>query len=438
MKKTKKIWLILIVVVAVVITGYFWLNKSEAKVTYRTEKIDRGDIAVTISATGTLQAVTTVQVGSQVSGTIAKLYADFNSTVTQGQLLAQLDPTFLEANVSQQRANLDRAQAQVNESQRNYERTTQLFAKSLVSQADVDAALTDLESSKASLKQAEAALQGAEVNLRYATIKAPISGVVISRNVDVGQTVAASLSAPTLFSIANDLRKMQVEASIDEADIGSVKVGQPVSFRVDAYPDDEFDGVVSQIRLSPTISQNVVTYTVIIDVDNRDLKLMPGMTATVTIEVDKRENVLRIPLTALRFTPPNAEALTGNGGQGAEAMAKELPAGIPSAPGDSLHKGMRGPHPDSAGQRSGAGNDSGLTREIVHNSNRVRVWVLANGKPKLMWMVKGLQNTRYAEVVRSKLEAGEDVIVGSSGGQANNNQASTNPFMPRFGGPGRH
>ncbi|SYZ74805.1 Efflux transporter, RND family, MFP subunit [Candidatus Zixiibacteriota bacterium] len=441
MKRTKKIWFALILVVVVVVAGYFWLNKSEAKITYRTEKIDTGDIAVTISATGTLEAVTTVQVGSQVSGTISKLYADYNSKVTEGQLLAQLDPTFLEANVSQQKANLDRARAQVNESQRNYERTTQLFTKSLVSQADVDAALTDLESSKASLKQAEAALQGAEVNLRYATIKAPISGVVISRNVDVGQTVAASLSAPTLFTIANDLRKMQVEAAIDEADIGSVKIGQPVTFRVDAYPDDEFNGVVSQIRLAPNISQNVVTYTVIIDVDNPNLKLMPGMTATVTVEVDKREGVLRIPLTALKFTPPNAAALMAGEqqGDGSEAMAKEPPTGAPPPAGDSLARGMRGPRPDSGGGNwHRSRNDSAHAQGMMHNGNRAHVWVLVDGKPKMMSFVKGLQNTRYVEVMRSRLESGEEVIVGSSGGQSNNNQGNVNPFMPRFGPGGRH
>ncbi|MFZ1685286.1 MAG: efflux RND transporter periplasmic adaptor subunit, partial [Candidatus Zixiibacteriota bacterium] len=302
--KRARFWIIVGVVAIVAVSAWYVYTKKEApKTTYRMGVVDRGDVVISISATGSLSADTTVQVGTQVSGTIQKLFADFNSEVKKGQLLAILDPTFLQAAADQQRANKDRAAATANDAQRNFNRAKDLFAKGLIAQVDLDAATTALETGQAGLRQAQAALHQAEVNLRYATITAPISGVVVSRNVDVGQTVAASLSAPTLFSIANDLRKMQVQASVDEADIGSVKVGQNVTFRVDAYPDDVFPGTVREIRLAPVVSSNVVTYTVVINVQNPDLKLLPGMTATVTIEVAKAEGVLRVPIQATKFVP---------------------------------------------------------------------------------------------------------------------------------------
>jgi HlyD family secretion protein len=398
--------------------GFFWLkNGDDDKIAYRFAKVDRGDIAVTISATGTLNALTTVQVGSQVSGTIAKLYADFNTKVQQGQLLAQLDPTFLQASVNEQRANVDRATAQVNEAERNFRRTADLFAKSLVSQADMDAATTTLESAKASLAQARAALDRASVNLRYATIKAPISGVVISRNVDVGQTVAASLQAPTLFTIAQDLRKMQVQASVDEADIGNVKVGQEVTFRVDSYPEETFQGTVSQIRLSPVITQNVVTYNVIIDVENSDLKLMPGMTATVSIQVRSKDNVLRLPVQAARFTPQADEV---------DSAAIE---NVRSMLGNAAVQSRGG------SGRSGEAREKSMKRQAEH----ARVWVMGNGKLRPVMIRKGIQNTSFMEIVESRLKEGDEVIVGMSGGQQNQVQVGqTNPFAPRMpGGGGR-
>lgn len=407
-----KKWLWIAVGAVVVLGGGFLLfnNGGSDKITYRTAKVDRGDISVVISATGTLQAVTTVQVGSQVSGTIAKLYADYNTRVKEGQLLAQLDPTFLQASVNEQRANVDRAIAQVNEAQRNYNRTADLFAKALVSQADMDAATTALESAKASLAQAKAALQRAEVNLRYATIRAPISGVVISRNVDVGQTVAASLQAPTLFTIAQDLRKMQVQASVDEADIGNVQVGQSVTFRVDAYPEREFKGVVSQIRLAPVITQNVVTYTVIIDVDNNDLKLMPGMTATVSIEVASKEDVLRVPIQAIRFTPP-PEVVT--------SIAADTSNGYPPR--------------RTQGRTEGERQNGGQRRFMRRPEDAARVWVLKDGKPVPKFVRKGLQNAMYVEIVRGDINEGDEVIIGSSGGaQTQTPTAQNNPFAPRF------
>jgi HlyD family secretion protein len=414
----KKIITIIVVLGAIGGAAYWWFgSKSETKVTFRKDVVDRGELVVSISATGTVNAVTTVTVGSQVSGTIAKLYADFNSPVKDGELLAQLDPTFLQASVNEQRANTDRAKAQYNEAKRNFDRTTELSARGLVSQADLDAATTSLESSKASLQQAEASLDRAQVNLRYATIRAPINGVVISRNVDVGQTVAASLQAPTLFTIAEDLSRMKVEASIDEADIGSVKEGQRVTFTVDSYPDEQFEGKVSQIRLAPVESQNVVTYTVIIDVSNPELKLMPGMTATVSVEVARRDDAMRVPLQALRFTPPGMTAPTpGQGRRGGgmrDSSAAKAPGGVQAAPAEQ--------------------------KQHRPNPNRAFIWVMENGTPKPIPVIRGIQNQRYAELVESPLNEGDTILVGtsSSSAAAATTQNQTNPFMPRMpGGPG--
>lgn len=417
MNNKKRLWLTIIIALAVLAIGFYvWRNSGGEKIEYRVEKADRGEIVVSISATGALQAVTTVQVGSQVSGTISRLYADYNSVVREGQLLAQLDPTFLQATVNEQRANVQRAVAQVNEAERSYQRTKDLFEKTLVSQADMDAATTTLESARAGLKQAEGSLERAEVNLKYATIRAPISGVVISRDVDVGQTVAASLQAPTLFTIANDLRKMQVQANVDEADIGSVKEGQRVTFRVDAYPEEEFEGRVSQIRLAPIVTQNVVTYNVIIDVDNKALKLMPGMTATVTIEVDRREDVLRVPLQALRFTPP-AEVL--------EKIQKDREAGRNDSTEVSSGTQERGQ------RRGGGGMMRAMDPSRRGTSSRVQIWLMENGKPKPVFVRKGIQNTRHAEV-EGRLNEGDNVIVGAVGGTTTTSQQQQNPFMPQM------
>lgn len=235
---------VLILILSIIVLGaggfLYFSNGSSPEVMYRMDKVTRGDLQVVVTATGTLSAVRTVQVGTQVSGTIAKLYADFNSIVKKGQVVALIDPTFLEASVKDAQANLQRAKAQANESKRSFNRSKTLLGKGLTSQADYDAAITAYESNSAVQKQAQAQLDRAEINLRYATIKAPIDGVVISRAVDVGQTVAASLSAPTIFTIANDLTKMQVQANVDEADIGKVQVGQEVKFSVDAYAETPF------------------------------------------------------------------------------------------------------------------------------------------------------------------------------------------------------
>lgn len=283
---------------------FLFFRGTTKKYEFRFDKVTQGDITMNVTATGTINAVTSVDVGTQVSGIISKLYADFNSIVKEGQVIAQIDPTFLQQAVKDAEASLERAKAQYADAKRTGERTKALFEKGLESQANNDAAQTQLESSSAALKQAVASLDRAKINLAYATIYAPISGVVIDRKVNVGQTVAASFSSPTLYTIANDLSKMQVQATVDESDIGRISIGQEATFTVDAYADERFSGQVSQIRLAPVSIQNVVNYTVVIDVVNDQLKLMPGMTANVQILVGKSNNILRVPNMALRFQPP--------------------------------------------------------------------------------------------------------------------------------------
>ena len=457
-RKTTFLTIGLVAVAAVAVIFWTCNGKTKAE-TYQFAKIERGDVLVAISATGTLNAVTTVQVGTQVSGTIAKLYADFNSQVKQGQLLAQLDPTFLKASLNEQKANVDRATAQLNEAKRNSSRTKEMFERQLVAQIDLDAATTNLETAEASLKQAQSARDRAEVNLQYATILAPISGVVISRNVDVGQTVAASLSAPTLFTIANDLSKMQVTASVDEADIGQVKMGQKVTFRVDSYADRQFEGVISQVRLQPVVTQNVVTYNVIIDVNNPEQKLMPGMTATCSIEVSLAKDVLRVPLSALRFTPANwtgdSADLKRGGREGGAMAAPAVSANSTgdstgqrrderSAP-DSTRRAQRAERRqmgggDSTGKRQwgGGGSDSMAGGE----SMRARIWTMENGQIKPERVIRGIQNQRFVELVKCSLSEGDSVIVGTNSVSATTQVSggTNNPFMPRppgMGGGGR-
>lgn len=294
-----------VVGLVLVVAGYFvFFAGSAKKYDFRLDRVSRGDINVTVTATGTIQAVVSVDVGTQVSGIVSNLYADFNSVVKEGQVIARIDTTFLWQAVRDADAALDRAKAQTADSKRTLDREKALLEKGLDSQMNYDAALTSYESNSAALKQARAALDRARINLAYATITAPINGVVINRAVNVGQTVAASFSSPTLYTIANDLSKMQVLTVVDESDIGMISIDQPATFSVDAYPDDKFTGVVSQIRLNPVSIQNVVNYTVVVDVNNDKLKLMPGMTANVKIAAADAHDVLKVPNLALRFQPP--------------------------------------------------------------------------------------------------------------------------------------
>lgn len=304
MKRKSIIFLVIFVLLIVGIVLYFSVNTKNRTTKWRTATVEKGDIIITVTATGSINADTTVQVGTQVSGRISKLFADFNSIVKKGQIIAILDTTLLAADKEDALANLERAQVQVAESKLQYDRNKKLFDEKVISKAEFDLVVFKHETNRSVYKSAKAQLKLAKINLEYATIRAPVSGTVISRSVDIGQTVIANFNTPTLFTIANDLSKMQVQANIDEADIGQVKIGQKVEFTVDAYPEIIFQGTVKQIRLQPVIMQNVVTYIVIIDVPNPDLKLMPGLTANTTIKITEHKDVLKIPANALNFIPP--------------------------------------------------------------------------------------------------------------------------------------
>ncbi len=303
----KATFLILLTIISAGVAVYFlFIKNKEEGFSWRTATVEKGDITTLVTATGSLSAVTTVQVGTQVSGTIAKLLVDFNSTVKKGQIIAILDTTFLVASRNEAAANVEKAKAQFDQYTRELQRVKKLYDVHVSTQMEYETALTNYELGKSNLKSVEAQFSRAKINLRYAIIRAPISGVVISRNVDVGQTVISSFNAPTLFTIANDLTKMEVLANIDEADIGQIKLGQSVSFGVDAYPYDVFTGLVKQIRLQPVTLQNVVNYVVIIDVPNPDMKLMPGLTANIDVKVQERKDVLKVPISTLQFTPPES------------------------------------------------------------------------------------------------------------------------------------
>jgi HlyD family secretion protein len=302
----KKSILIILSIAVVGGLGYYFYNRNKSTTlpNWKTVRVEQGNLVQYVTATGSVAADTTVQVGTQVSGIIAKILVDFNSVVKFGQIVAVLDTTFLYASKEDASATLQKAVVQSEEMKREFDRAKTLFDQKVADQADYDLAIYNYESARSAQRSAKAQYDRAVINLQYATIKAPVSGTVISRNVDVGQTVISSFNAPTLFSIANDLTKMQVQASVDEADIGQVREQQEAEFTVDAYPDDLFHGKVKQIRLQPVMVQNVVNYTVIIEVPNKDRRLMPGLTANIRIKVNEHDSVLKIPVNALHFSPP--------------------------------------------------------------------------------------------------------------------------------------
>lgn len=466
--KFKKLHLYLIVGIVVLGTGGYLLffNSGSMDVKYRTEKVSRGDVTIQVRATGTINPMRTVLVGSQVSGIIEKIYVDFNSEVKRGQLIAQIDSTSLYASVKQAEANVERTQAQANDAKRNLTRTTELFKKNLVSQADLDAGTTAFESSIAQLKQTQAALDQSRVNLRYAIIRAPIDGVVISRDVDVGQTVASSFQTPKMFSIANDLKRMQVEASVDEADIGQIVIDQDVTFTVDAYPDDKFQGSVSQIRLSPITVQNVVTYTVIIDVPNPDLKLRPGMTATVSILVNKRENVLRVPTLAIRFQPPQEVLEKMSEEKSKQSSIKQISESkiekkdslqpMDKARRMEFRQGRQADDQKGWDQKRAEMMQKKFNRQGEHQVGQdqmfrgkspavkmAQLWILEGGKTlKSINVRTGLNDNRFVEIMTENLKEGDEIIVGTLNGTIASGAQQSNPFGPQrmtmgSGGGGR-
>src|SRR6266436_968256 len=524
---------------------YFWGRGSSAPV-YMTAKVERGNLRNTVTATGTLQAVTTVQVGSQASGTISALNADFNSVVKKGQVVAQLDPAVSKAQVDQARAALQQAQASlqlaragvansragVSDSQaralaaqstvqnsqagvssaqanlavlkaqqddalsllkqqesllksgviaqRDYDtaRTSyqaaearynqavaqvnmavyseqsaagagiaQSGAQVQQSQAQVQQAQAQVQQAQAQVLQAQAALRLAEVNLTHLTIVSPIDGIVVSRNVDVGQTVAASLSAPTLFTIANDLKQMQVIANIDQADIGLVEQAKSVKFTVDAFPGKDFDGRIQQMRLNPTNVQNVVTYNVVMDVSNPEQKLKPGMTANLVITIDERNNVLKVPNSSLRFTPQDGsgQKISANPGganngaaNGSGQGRRQAPNANAGQPTDNANAPTASSTPavTNNGQQGGARNFAPASAPVLEGQTRI-VWVLgADGKPQARRIKIGLTDGASTEVVEGNLQEGEMVIIGQTISAANKAQSTQSP-APGFGGAPR-
>ena len=514
-KKTRLAMIVGIVAIAGVAGFAFWSNRASAA-EYMTSKVERGNLRNTVTATGVLQAVTTVQVGSQASGTISALYADFNSVVKKGQVIAQLDPSTAQAQVQQARANLENAKASLIQaragvtasragtadaqakvlaakstiqtqqagvsgaqanlsvlkaerddamsalkqqealatagviSKRDYEVAqtayktadarynqaaaqlnqamigekmsagagqAQADAQLQQSQAQIQQAQAQVQQAEAQVQQAQAALSVAEVNLSHTTITSPIDGIVVSRDINVGQTVAASLSAPTLFTIANDLTKMQVIANIDQADIGLVEQAKTATFGVDAFPGKEFKGTIQQMRLNPQNVQNVVTYNVVLDVDNPEQKLKPGMTANLTITIDERNNVLKVPNAALRFRPQTANAQNRSGN------------------GDNS-----GTQRQSRAQRNADGGQGGQENRLTPSSSPVvagqnrLVWVLGqDGKPQARRVSVGLSDGSATEIVSGNLQEGDVIIIGETiSGQARTQ--TTTQQAPGFGG----
>ncbi|MDE3245298.1 MAG: efflux RND transporter periplasmic adaptor subunit [Acidobacteriota bacterium] len=373
----------------------YLLNSPKDAVKWRMAPIQRGNLQQRISASGTLSGLIQVTVGSQVSGTISNLYVDYNSQVKQGQPIAQIDTTVYAATVQDAKANVSKAETAVADAQRQLARSKRLFADKLISQAELDAAQVVADRGAGDLSSAKATLQKAQANLSYCTITAPVAGVVVSRSIDVGQTVAASFSTPNLFVIAQDLTKMKVEASIDEADIGQVKEGQKALFTVDSYPETQFHGRVNQVRLEPVIVQNVVNYKVVVQVANDDLKLRPGMTANVTIQTLSREDVLKVPTAALRFNPSAFMPAE-------DAKTARTPGGANSQKGG----GRMGPGGPGAAGPSGAGRGMVPKRDD-------RVWILGpDGKPKAMIVKVGITDGQATEISGEGLREGMQVLVG--------------------------
>ncbi|MDR1989113.1 MAG: efflux RND transporter periplasmic adaptor subunit [Acidobacteriaceae bacterium] len=491
--------LLFFIVVAVIggsVYGYLQYTNSGPKVTINTAQISRGDIIETVGATGTLQAVTTVQVGSQVSGTIQSLGADFNSIVKKGQVIARLDPSLFDAQLQQARANLSQSQANLEkaksdlerqkvmltDAQQKYTRAKSLADRKLLTQSDLDAAQIAVDSAVASLasqqstlvqaeaavKQSQATVDQNEVNLQHTIIEAPIDGLVIARSVDVGQTVAASMQAPTLFILAADLTKMQVLANLDESDVGRIRPQQRVTFRVDAYPNEEFVGTVSQVRLQPTVVQNVVTYSTVINVPNDQLKLKPGMTANVKVELERSSDVLRVPNSALRFrpttdvfaalgqTPPDQGQQrpggnAGNAGNGRRGNADA--SGNGGAPNGQGRPGRGGAprdnapaaaeanlNADAAPIAKGATTIDAMFGPLPRTETTGRVWVNNNQQLDQIRLRLGITDGQLTEIIEGNVQPGQEVVTNASAGTASARPAPTNsPFPggnPRGGFPG--
>jgi HlyD family secretion protein len=384
---------IAIAVVALLVAGIAYrYRQQQQSPSYVTAVVTRGDVTKSVSASGTLKPVTLVNVGTQVSGVVQKLHADFNDRVTAGQILAELDPALLKAQQMQSQGNLAAATANLQQAKQNFARIKTLFDQDYVAKAELDVAHQALDSASAAVKTAEGQVQRDQVNLRYSVIRSPVSGVVVDRTVDVGQTVAASFQTPTLFSIAQDLQKMQIDTNLSEADVGAVQAGMKAIFSVDAFPGRQFAGTVRQVRLNPTTVQNVVTYNVVVDVNNEDLTLLPGMTAFVNLVLQEKPAVLRVPNSALNYRP---------------AAAKEQ--------AKPNNKPLQDKGADQAGSAS--------------------VYLLKDGQPLRQRITIGVTDGKLTEVVDGLAEGDVLVIGQAASGTAGGSSKSSNSGGP--GGPPR-
>ncbi len=408
-----RILLILLVLGALGATAW-WLTpkKTAPEKRYATATLERGDITQTVSANGTLNPVKLVNVGSQVSGIVKKLYADFNDHVEAGQVLLELDPALTQAQLQQSMANVSSANAALELALANEARMRKLYEQEYVSRQELDQAVQALKTAQAQVALAQAQAVRDRTNLAYTVIRSPVTGVVVSREVDLGQTVAASFQTPNLFKIAQDLSKMQIDSSYAEADVGHIHEGQPATFRVDAFPSRSFRGEVRQVRLNPTTQQNVVTYNVVISVDNSDKILMPGMTAYVSITVDERKDVLLVPNAALRFRPSES----GSGTNKTRAENRQNGAKSPDSKShdsksQAARKDMRG---------SGKGEASPMMGTV---------YTMENGQLKPVRVTIGITDNRVTEVLAGDIKEGSAVIVEDLQPPA---KGSTGPGMRLF------
>ncbi|WP_415326151.1 efflux RND transporter periplasmic adaptor subunit [Chryseobacterium sp. MMS23-Vi53] len=412
MKAKNKKWLYWIAggIIVLGAVWYFFIREEEVKIQLETVQPEMGEISNSITATGTVQPVDTVAVGTQVSGIIKNIYVDFNSTVKKGQLLATLDPDLLQYQTEQINANLQNAKSNLAYNEINFNRQSQLYKVGAISKADYDVAQNQINAARAQVNSVNAQLSTANKNLSLTQIYSPIDGTVLNRNVSEGQTVASSFSTPTLFSIAKDLTKMQIRASVDEADIGNIKVGQKATFTVDAFPDETFNGSVSEVRLQPTVSSNVVNYTTMINADNSSLKLKPGMTANITIYTEVLDNVMKIPVAATSFRPDSL-------------VVKKYKINSPFTNGKNGKKGK-----DNGQRKEKSGTE---------NKDKAGVWVIGKDSVITRKRIKtGMDNDTEIQVI-SGLNKTDNIITGyknlskkSSGGGAKS------PFMPQRRGGG--
>ncbi|MDP4148920.1 MAG: efflux RND transporter periplasmic adaptor subunit [Bacteroidota bacterium] len=443
MRKFKVLLIIISILLAGAAVWYFFFRKEEKPVVLLTEKPSYGYISKSVTATGTIQPVDTVSVGSQVSGTIKSIYTDFNAKVKKGQLLAELDKSLFEAQANQYRANLEVSRSTLNYQKSNFDRQTLLFNAGAISKADFENAQNLYNTAKANVMSVQAQVDASEKNLSYASIYSPVDGVVMTRNISVGQTVAASFNTPTLFVIAKDISNMQVQAAVSEADIGDVKIGLRVTFTVDAYPDITFTGMVKQIRLEPAVSANVVTYSTIITAPNEDLKLKPGMTANIFIYTKEVDSALLISSKDLKFVPdatmakqfvivpaPQGGGGTGGGGtRGGGGGGARTGHGGQAASGGQSGNGVGHRHDTTAGQEI----------DTSARTQRASVWVKDGDTLREKRIRVGLNDDTHAQVLRG-LTTDDDVITGieipvpkaAAGGAP-----ARSPFMPaRRGGGG--